>query len=97
MGDSPPTPVERLTHGVARALAALPPAIQVRLSGRQPVCIDGETLSPQMQLMLALLERRDERPLDTMTPTDARRERRRLAAVFAGKPVPIPAGSGARR
>ena len=89
MGDSPPTPVERLTHGVARALAGLPPAIQVRLSGRQPVCIDGETLSPQMQLMLALLERRDERPLDTMTPTDARRERRRLAAVFAGKPVPI--------
>jgi acetyl esterase len=89
MGDSPPTPVQRLGHGVARALAALPPAIQVRLSGRQPVCIDGETLSPQMQLMLALLERRDERPLDTMTPTDARRERRRLAAVCAGKPVPI--------
>jgi acetyl esterase len=76
-------------HGVARALAALPPAIQLRLSGRRPVRIDGETLSPQMQLMLALLERRGERPLETLTPTDARRERRRLAAVFAGKPEPI--------
>src|SRR5262249_60696242 len=66
----------------------LPPAAQVRLSGRQPVCIDGETLSPEMQLMLALLERR-QRPLETLAPSDARRERRRLAAVFAGKPETI--------
>jgi acetyl esterase len=86
---SEPTPVERLGHGLARALAALPPAVQLRLSGRPPVRIDGETLSPQMQLMLALFERRAQRPLETMTPAEARRERRRLAAVFAGKPVPI--------
>jgi acetyl esterase len=86
---SGPTPAERLGHGLARALAALPPAVQVRLSGRPPVRIDGETLSPQMQLMLALFERRAQRPLDTLTPADARRERRRLAAVFAGRPVSI--------
>src|SRR5262249_40381774 len=91
MGDvgSGPTPKERLGHGLARALAALPPAIQVRLSGRPPVCIDGETLSPQMQLMLALLERRGQQSLESLTPADARRERRRLAAVFTGKAVPI--------
>jgi acetyl esterase len=91
MGDvgSGPTPAQRLGHGLARALAALPPTVQLRLSGRPPVCIDGETLSPQMQLMLALFERRAQRPLETLTPTDARRERRRLAAVFGGKPVPI--------
>ena len=90
MGDegSGPTSLERFGHGLARALAALPPAVQVRLSGRQPVCIDGETLSPEMQLMLALLERRQQ-PLETLAPSDARRKRRRLAAVFAGKPQPI--------
>src|SRR6516225_3902378 len=86
---SGPTTVQRLGHGLVRALAALPPAIQVRLSGRPPVCIDGETLSPQMQLLLALFERREQRPLETLTPADARRERRRLAAVFAGKAAPI--------
>jgi acetyl esterase len=90
MGDegSGPTPLERLAHGFALALAALPPAVQVRLSGRQPVRIDGEALSPEMQLMLALLERRQQ-PLETLAPSDARRKRRRLAAVFAGKPERI--------
>jgi acetyl esterase len=42
-----------------------------------------------MQLLLALFERREQRPLETLTPADARRERRRLAAVFAGKAAPI--------
>jgi acetyl esterase len=79
----------RLGHGVASALASLPPGVQVRLSGKPPVHIDGETLSPEMQLMLALLDRRRERPLETLTPADARRERRRLAALFAGKPIAI--------
>src|SRR5262249_43273861 len=83
------TVAERLGHGLASALAALPPGVQVRLSGKPPVRIDGETLSPEMQLMLALLERRGQRPSQTLTPADARRERRRLAAVFAGKPAAI--------
>ena len=83
------TPSERLLRGAARALGALPPAAQLRLSGKPPVCIDGQVLAPDMQLMLALLARMRDSDPATLTPADARRERRRMAAVFAGPPEPI--------
>jgi acetyl esterase len=78
-----------LTRGVVLALGALPPAAQVRLSGRPPVCIDGNVLAPETQLTLALLARRGETSTETLSPDEARRERRRMAAVFAGKPEPV--------
>jgi acetyl esterase len=87
--DSGVTLAGRVGHRLATALATLPPAVQVRLSGKPPVRIDGETLCPEMQLMLALLERRRETSLETLTPAEARRQRRRLAAVFAGKPAAV--------
>jgi len=74
---------------VARSLAGLPPAIQVRLSGKPPVSIDGDTLAPEMQLTLALLERRGEPPLERVSPADARLARRRMAAVAAGRPEAV--------
>ena len=83
------TPREHLEGRVARLLAALPPGVQVRLSGKPPVCIDGDTLAPEMQLTLALLERRREPPPETLTPAEARRARHRLAAVYAGRPEAI--------
>ena len=49
----PLTPQQRAEQLVVRALAALPPAVQVRLSGRPPVTIDGDTLAPEMQFTLA--------------------------------------------
>jgi acetyl esterase len=70
-------------------MAALPPALQVRLSGRPPIQLDGDTLAPEMQLTLAVLERRGELRPETLTPQEARRERRRLAAVYAGHPAPV--------
>jgi acetyl esterase len=82
---SRPTVVERCAHRVAQALAALPPAAQVRLSGKPPIFIDGQVLAPEMQLTLALLERRGETSLEASSPDDARRQRRRLATIFAGK------------
>jgi len=87
--DSPLAPRERLEHRVAQALAALPPRVQLRLSGKPPVRIDGDTLAPEMQLTLALLERRGEPPLETVSPAEARSARRRMAAVSAGTPAAI--------
>jgi acetyl esterase len=84
-----PTLGERLTRGVVLALGALPPAAQVRLSGKPPVCIDGNVLAPEAQLTLGLLARLGATSIDTLSPDEARRERRRMAAVFAGKPEPV--------
>ncbi|MBV9365769.1 MAG: alpha/beta hydrolase [Solirubrobacterales bacterium] len=86
---SPSTPQIRAQQWVARALDALPPAVQIRLSRRPPVQLDGDTLAPEVQLGLALLARRRQPPPETLTPAEARLNRRRLAAVYAGKPTPV--------
>ena len=80
---------ERVEYRAARALAALPPAAQVRLSGRPPIVIDGDTLAPATQLTLSLLERRDEPPTESLTPAQARAARRRLSAIYAGAPEEV--------
>src|SRR5581483_7819330 len=79
----------RAQYHLAKLLAGLPPRIQVRLSGRPPVHVDGDTLSPEVQLSLALLERRGEPRPETLTPAEAREARRRLAAVYGGRPVEV--------
>ncbi|MGO9499544.1 MAG: alpha/beta hydrolase, partial [Solirubrobacteraceae bacterium] len=79
----------RVQQRAAQALDALPPGLKIRLSGKPPVVIDGETLAPEVQLVLSLLARRKEPPLETMSPADAREARRRLTAVFGGKPVAV--------
>ena len=80
---------QRVQHRVVRALAGLPPGVQVRLSGKPPVQIDGDTLAPEIQLTLALLARRRAPRPETLSPGEARQLRRRLAAVYAGKPVAV--------
>jgi acetyl esterase len=72
-----------------RALDALPPSLQVRLSGRPPVQLDGDTLAPEVQLGLAMLERRNEPRPERLTPAEARRRRRRLMGIYAGKPTGV--------
>jgi acetyl esterase len=72
-----------------RALDSLPPSLQVRLSGQAPIRVDGDTLAPEVQLGLAMLERRREPRPETLTPPEARRRRRQLMAVYAGKPTEV--------
>jgi acetyl esterase len=72
-----------------RALDALPPSVQVRLSGQPPIRLDGDTLAPEVQLGLAMLERRNEPRPETLTPVEARRRRRQLMAIYAGKPIEV--------
>jgi hypothetical protein len=43
---------------LVRLLAGLLPGWQVRVPGKPPVVVDGDTLAPEVQLTLALLERR---------------------------------------
>jgi acetyl esterase len=79
----------RVQQSLVQLLAGLPPSWQVRLSGKPPVVVDGDTLAPEVQLTLALLERRGEPSPETLSPTEARRVRRRLSAVYSGKPVAV--------
>lgn len=51
--------------------------------------LDGDTLAPQTQLMLALRERRGEPAPQDLGPARARALRRRMAAVYAGPPEPV--------
>ena len=80
---------QRVQHQLVKALAGLPPAVQVRLSGRPAVHIDGDTLAPEVQLSLALLQRRRAPRPETLTPAQERDGRRRLAGVYAGKPAAV--------
>jgi acetyl esterase len=89
LADSLSTLSLRAQQWAARALDGLPPSVQVRLSGRAPVQVEGETLAPEVQLALAMLARRREPPPETLSPPEARRRRRRLSAVYAGKPTPV--------
>jgi acetyl esterase/lipase len=79
----------RVQQWAALALDALPASAQVRLSGRPPVQVEGETLAPEVQLALAMIERRREPAPETLSPAEARRRRRRLSAVYSGKPTPV--------
>ena len=80
---------QRLELRVARLLSALPPRAQVALSGRPPVRVDGQTLEPDLQLALSVLERRGAPPLQTMPPAEAREAYRRQSTVSGGEPVAV--------
>ena len=80
---------QRLELRAARAMAALPPKAQVRLSGKPPVNIDGNTLEPEIQLSLAMLERQGARGYEEMTAPEAREDMRLRTAVAAGLPLPV--------
>ncbi len=80
---------QRAELRAARVLAALPPRVQVRLSGGPAVVVDGQRLAPDLQLLLAVLERAGEQPLEELGPLGARAERRRAAPVGNGRPAPV--------
>jgi acetyl esterase len=80
---------QRVEFRVARALSALPPRLQVRLSGKPPVRLDGQTLEPEIQLSLAMLERQGARAYEDMSPPEAREDMRQRTAVAAGRQQPV--------
>jgi acetyl esterase len=84
-----PKLTDRIQHRAIRLLAALPPRIQVLLSGRPPIRLDGDTLAAEVQLSLAMLERLGETRPEALSPAEAREARRRLAAIYGGKPAEV--------
>jgi acetyl esterase len=80
---------ERVEYRAAQVLGALPPQLQVRLSGKPQVTIEGDTLAPGIQLSLAVLERRNAPRLETLSPEAARAVRRRQTTIYAGRPVEV--------
>jgi acetyl esterase len=84
---------QRFEVQVARLLFSLPAVLQVRLSGRPPVVIDGCALHPQMQLLLALYTMMRPSPLADRVASEARAELRREALAVAGRPLAVGAVS----
>src|SRR3954453_108806 len=80
---------QRVEYRIARILAALPPRLQLRLSGRRQVVVDGQRLEPEIQLQLAMIERQGAPPVESQTPREAREPRRRQAAAAGGRPLRV--------
>ena len=80
---------ERLELAVTRLLFRLPKAMLVALSGRRPVVIDGLTLDPEMQFLIAAREFRGGRPLHEGTPPEARMRMRDEAVRYSLPPLSL--------
>jgi acetyl esterase len=80
---------QRVELRVLRLLSVLPSSVQLRLSGRPPVVVDGQTLEPEVQLMLALVERERRPEYRELPLAEARAELRRNAVTASGPPVPL--------
>jgi acetyl esterase len=87
------TPRRRLSDRVqyvgARVLTALPPRAQIRLAGGSPIVVDGQTLHPEIQVLLRSRERMGVPGMSADTPERARRQARREALAFAGPRVRV--------
>jgi len=80
---------DRLQYQLARRLVGLPVAWQVRLSGGTPVVVDGVTLDPGLQLLLALRRRIGHGPMPELPPVEARKRTRRDALGATGSLVEV--------
>lgn len=90
---TPLTYRQRLQFRAARALSLVPPRWQVRLSGKPAVVVDGQTLEPEIQLLLSLIERYGRPPYEQLPLDRGRREMREGAMVGTGRPPPMAAAT----
>lgn len=81
----------KLEAGLVRTLLRLPPRLQLALSGKSAVCLDGETLHPEIQLLLALRTLNGMPSLTAGSPSIARARLLREARVHGGAPVSVAA------
>jgi len=74
---------DRLGSLFMSALCALPERAQLLLSRRASIALDGNTLAPEIQLLIAVNERRGE--LVLTTPEQLRKQQREAALLIAGR------------
>ncbi|MEJ7597952.1 MAG: alpha/beta hydrolase fold domain-containing protein [Kofleriaceae bacterium] len=79
--------IDRARGRLAIALTALPDRVQRKLAGK-PVVLDGQTLAPDIKLVLAAMGKREN--LSTGSPGQLRHHQRMAAAVAAGTPIELP-------
>lgn len=102
MSEALTTRSERLQGMAARALCRLPTWLQLRLAGGRPVVIDGQTLDPQVQLLLAIRRRLSADGPSPVSPAEGRarfRQEMRIAcatktSVGAVRDFTIPCDAG---
>jgi len=82
--DSDITRAERLQGLAGRALGRLPARVQLTLSRRPQLEVDGQRLDPCLQLVLAVGRRRRRYGLCEPDPTTARARFRRELLIFSG-------------
>ena len=80
---------ERVEVSVGKLMAALPPKAQLRLSGKPPIQLDGQTLEPDVQLLLAMMERQNNPPIETLPPPVAREAVLHQSQAFAGPEIAV--------
>jgi acetyl esterase len=78
---------DRLRSIVVAAMCRLPARLQVLMAGGKPVVKDGLTLSPDLQLILAIEARRG--PIAITTPANLRKQQAESARLVAGRPVAV--------
>ena len=79
----------RAVSTLVRAAELLPDRAKVRLSGRPPIRVDGQTLDPGVQLMLAFRDRLGTKPPETTSVEEMRALTREEAAIARGRVVPV--------
>lgn len=79
----------RIERAVLQVLGALPGAAQRRLAARAPIERDGQTLAPEIQLLLALVKLRGGPGLTDLPPEKSRRKYRSDVLVSSGTPVAV--------
>jgi acetyl esterase len=79
---------ERVEGRLARVLSGLPGSWLLTMIGERPVQVDGLTLDPHLQFILAARRRHPQRLLSGPTPVDGRRRmRREIESVTTGSGV----------
>lgn len=79
-------PLQRLQARLGPFLGFASPGLQRRLAGK-PVVLDGQTLAPDMQLLLRAIELRG--GITAASPAQLRKRQQIAAVVAAGAPVPV--------
>ena len=89
MDDNDITRAERLQGFAGRALGRLPAGVQLGLSLRRQIEVDGQRLDPCLQLVLAVSRRRNAPGLCEPDPSAARARYRREILIFGGPRTPV--------
>ena len=88
MNDHVAAVADRVQALAAGAALSLPPRA-LRLLAGEPIVLDGQTLDPEAQALLRLLELDPSPHLEDQTPAEGRASIRREARFVAGPPLPL--------